>query len=257
MDYHFRKDYPAIQLDQNEIGCRIRKEDIQLTVRDLSHIKDVNYPISNERYSEKTLGFIRRIEGIENYIGICGGGNQNLTILSCLQKRNRLSTVRLIDDSPAQIENFYRIAMIFSLSSNSEEYQENLKSWQNRRFSGDTVEKLGFHLQELPIIKKKISIDLHISDINYYLRNLVFEGRYFIYLSNVFGYDADRLNVPLNIISEGNKFKNGTVVMSVDTRSIIRYDPTVSVSFFQKRGLNFMNYEYRVPEVARLGEIKR
>ena len=257
MNYYFRESYPSIYLDPNKDKVGIRKEDIKLAIRGLSQLKEVNYPISNERYSEETLQFLRRIRNIENYIGICGGGNQNLTILSCLQESNESFKVKLVDDSPAQIENFYSIAMIFSNSSTTAEYQENLKHWQSKRFPRDMVEKSRFHYQQLPIIKNGLNIDFHVSDISYYLRNVISEGRHFIYLSNVFGYDADRLKVPLNIISEDNRFRNSSVVMSVDTRSIIRHDDTVGVSFFEKKGLGFVNHEYKMPAIANLRKVKR
>lgn len=257
MEYYLNRDYPTVRLEPNKDKYGMRNNNVQHTLGSPFRIREINYPVSNERYSEETLEFLRRIENIESYIGICGGGNQNLAILSCLQERNKSFRVKLIDDSPAQIENFYSIAKIFSISSDSIEYQENLKHWQSKRFSKEIIEKLGFHFQQLPIIKNRVSIDFHVSDINYYLRNLISEGRHFVYLSNVFGYDADRLNTPLNIISEDNRFRNGTVIMSVDTRSIIRHANTVDVSFFEKRGLDFINHEYKMPSAAGLKEVRR
>ena len=42
----------------------------------MSFLGEINYHISNERYSDETLRFLEGHHGIDKYVGICGGGNQ-------------------------------------------------------------------------------------------------------------------------------------------------------------------------------------
>ena len=208
----------------------------------ISFMKEICYHISNERYSDNTLRFLEELRGIEKYVGICGGGNQNLMILSSLQKNNKRFSAELVDIIPAQIENFYLISEIFSLSSTTGEYQNRLETWQLHAYSKRISDGLGFHLQELPVMKDCLEISFSLSDINRYLNKVAEKAKYFVYLSNVFENGDERFRELLSVVSRDKKFDDGTTLMLVDTRSIIRRKEFVDVSFFEKAGHGFIEY---------------
>ena len=91
------------------------KEEINLN--NTSYKSEVlNYSISNESLFNIS-GDLEKIYGLDKYVGVCGGGTQNLYILSKLCKNNNLKEIILIDKNKLQLDNFKQIIDIYNNSS--------------------------------------------------------------------------------------------------------------------------------------------
>ena len=158
--------------------------------------KLLNYSISNESLFNISEG-LEKIYGLDKYVGICGGGTQNLYILSKLCKNNNLKEIILIDKNKLQLDNFKQIIGIYNNSSKKRYEDELIKLIKKR-----TDERIKFYIirhrfdkEEYKLtnltkqsFNKNLKITLVIGDIFDFLSKINYKGKYFFYLSNVLNY---------------------------------------------------------------------
>jgi hypothetical protein len=139
---------------------------------------NIEYPRSNEGYAYDLRDTLRTLSGIQNYVGLCGGGDQNLFLLGLLSKKNELGKVTLVDYKVGQLLNFKEIAEAFN-TRNSAEYASfiDTSSWGNRHKNCDWR-------HQKPEIGRDMRIDGVLYDIVDYIHDIREQGTYFFYLSN-------------------------------------------------------------------------
>ncbi len=69
----------------------------------VEHDSSFFYSRTNESYPQPFLKVVERLRGIGSYVGILGGGDQHIPILSALQKHNSIRSGVLVDQNASQI----------------------------------------------------------------------------------------------------------------------------------------------------------
>ena len=189
----------------------------KLTIENLEEIlsknaqqsgEPVSFPVSNERYPKQVEEVVSSLS-VDSYIGVCGGGTQNLKLLSLLQKTKNLSTATLIDVRPSQLHNFIELARFFNLGKENG-YESTLmerakKSMKISGYDSESIEILinldSYKRTNLlyPELSTPISLRLCEEDIQDYFYDLSERNiwsvdpsekkKYFIYLSNIYQFD--------------------------------------------------------------------
>ncbi len=124
--------------------------------------KNIAYGESNERYSKGVISGLRSIEGINSYIGVCGGFTQNMLIIGALQEKNMLRTIDIFDIDESQLSNASKIAKQSAMPS----------------YLAAEMERLNINPLEMNVKLERLHLAEKIDRISEY-------GKYFIYLSNV------------------------------------------------------------------------
>ena len=147
---------------------------------------------------------LEKTYGLEKYIGICGGGTQNLYILSKLCKHNNLKEIVLIDENGLQLDNFKQIITLYNNFSQSQYEHELIKLIKKRaeRIRFNIIRYLRFDKEKYkrtnlakPPFNKNIKITLVTGDIFDFLSKASYNGKYFFYLSNILNYRERTTNV--------------------------------------------------------------
>ena len=192
--------------------------------------KKVFFPIANEDLSPIAKDLKRTTE-FNYYIGICGGGTQNIYLLYLLTKKNSFKLIRLLDVNKEQLLNFIDIINVMKGSKNDLQYISNLTKRPHTIVSIADQTYTRFMRYFIPMFRSKSygfeetnlkkytlqkvkRIELVYSDIAKYLNSEHLQkGKYFIYVSNIFTYTGMswRLykNLLWNIIKEIRSFKLG------------------------------------------------
>jgi len=179
------------------------------------------YPVSNESCSDEPIKMLWSIKGIDRYIGICGGGTQNLHLLSMLKRNNNIKEVHLVDCNRMQLYNFSKIAKIYNHSKDDAEYRTLLEQHINEVKYLSNLEPN----KKKPCFDNDVTITLHNNDITDHLKNVKDPGRYFIYLSNIL-YDPIWMSNAtsrdlLNQINAETCSKEGSIIFSAQLVSYI------------------------------------
>ena len=192
--------------------------------------KTVVFPIANEDLSPIAKDLKRTTE-FNYYVGICGGGTQNIYLLYLLTKKNSFKLIRLLDVNKEQLLNFIDIINVMKGSKNDLQYISNLTKRPHTIVSIADQTYTRFMRYFIPMFRSKSygfeetnlkkytlqkvkRIELVYSDIAKYLNSEHLQkGKYFIYVSNIFTYTGMswRLykNLLWNIIKEIRSFKLG------------------------------------------------
>ncbi|MEM0143648.1 MAG: hypothetical protein QXL94_06825 [Candidatus Parvarchaeum sp.] len=190
----------------------------------------VNFPISNEDLSPLAKD-LEKISGLNYYIGICGGGTQNIYLLYLLSNKNKFKSIRLLDVNKEQLLNFIDIVNVLKSSKNDLQYLSNLVKRQHTIIGGVSSTYTRFLKYFYPMFKNKFygfeetnlkryllrnfkEIELLQSDLTKYLvSERLQRGKYFVYVSNIFTYTGMSWrrykNLLLNIVKELVSFKTG------------------------------------------------
>lgn len=160
--------------------------------------KKVTFPIANEDLTPITKK-LKKLIGLNYYLGICGGGTQNLYLWQILDRSNKFKWKRLIDKDREQLLNFIDISEAFTYSKDDLQYLSNLAKRQHevksiyvRYFYFLFKNKSrGFEKTNLRRPKlKNMEIGLVYNEFLRYIKTEKLpRGKYFIYLSNIFGYE--------------------------------------------------------------------
>ncbi len=172
------------------------------------------YPTSNEIYSKDAVAFLDgyKADRFDGYIGICGGGTQNLFILSRLLRGNHLKSIVLLDIDINQLHNFAYLVRKHN-TKNERRYQRILSERGIEALTPrETLDFLSVNITK-PVITNDVSIGLECMDILEYLKRINENGRYFIYLSNAVSTnhigERDTKAIFRKIL-ESEKFESGT-----------------------------------------------
>ena len=134
---------------------------------------ELAYPLSYEDYMDNPLeenpylkfdNQLRSFKDIKNYYGVCGGGSQNLYILSKLLEKNDISDIQLIDINPRQLNNFKDLSDIYNRSRSDEEYESAIKD-HCKKYCDDTEAEWDIHSSckqniEKPIFNTDVNVKL-------------------------------------------------------------------------------------------------
>ena len=171
----------------------------ELIVRPLNFTisKKVTFPIANEDLTPVTRN-LRKLRGMNYYLGICGGGTQNLYLLQILSKSNKFKWRRLIDNDREQLLNFIDIKDALVYSKSDLHYLSNLA--KRRHIVENAYVKYFYFLfknksrgfeetnLERPQLKG-MEIELVYSEfLKYITTEKLPRGKYFIFISNIFSY---------------------------------------------------------------------
>ena len=181
--------------------------------------KKVAFPIANENLIPIAKN-LRKLSGIKYYLGICGGGTQNLYLLQLLTKKNRFKSKRLIDNNKEQLLNFIDITNVLAYSKGDLNYMSNLvkrphlveRRYVRYFYSLFKNKSHGFEKTNLKMPNlKNTEIELVCNEFLRYIKSEKLpKGKYFVYVSNIFGYTKMSLRLWCcylwNIIKE---IKNG------------------------------------------------
>ncbi len=192
--------------------------------------KKVVFPIANEDLSPIAKDLKRTTE-FNYYVGICGGGTQNIYLLYLLTKKNSFKLIRVLDVNKEQLLNFIDITNVMKRSKNDLQYISNLTKRPHTIVSRADQTYTRFVRYFIPMFRSKSygfeetnlkkytlqkvkRIELVHSDLAKYLNSEHLQkGKYFIYVSNIFTYTGMswRLykNLLWNIIKEIRSFKFG------------------------------------------------
>ncbi len=175
------------------------------------------YLVSNEDYCDASLSAVGSLVGIIYYIGVCGGGTQNLCLLGKLLEKNNIERIRLVDKERRQLDNLGKIGDIYNKSDGDEKYSAALI-----RHAGGPLNMIYASVNERkPKIRRDITIDTWMGLAEDYLKNNVNErGRYFVYLSNaLFGWikEGESCEMLDRILSD-EKFEDGSAVFFYSVR---------------------------------------
>ena len=177
---------------------------IILRPENFSYYKESIFPISNESL-HPLCRYIKNLNGVKFYIGICGGGTQNLYILSLLSRKNNLKSIKLLDNNKNQFLNLLHIINAWEDSNNNLGYITHLtkrSEFKYLQMSGlkNSLAKLFVPLlidEDYAFVKtnlerpklKNMKINLVLSDFTEYIKtSKLGRGRYFIYISNIYTY---------------------------------------------------------------------
>ena len=170
------------------------------------------YARSNEGYSADLRRAIVNLSGMDAYVGVCGGGDQNLFLLSLLLKHNDLRDVTLVDDDVGQPINFKDIVGIFNTKS-GRDYVSSMDI-KGMRFQKNPCEdwRCG-----KPKIRDGLGIKGVLRDIVDYVGDIRERGTYFIYLSNAlfFHVPYERSLRALDAVLGNGAIADGSVVMQM------------------------------------------
>ena len=171
----------------------------ELVVRPLNFTlsKKVTFPIANEDLTP-IAKHLKKLRGMRYYLGICGGGTQNLYLFQILDKLNKFKWRRLIDNDKEQLLNFMDIKDAFLYSNDDLHYLSNLAKRQHAvggiysRYFYFLFKNKSRGFEETNLKRprlKDMEIELVYSEfLNYITNEKLPRGKYFIYLSNIFGY---------------------------------------------------------------------
>ena len=186
--------------------------DPDITNRSSRYVAGTKYARSNEGYSAGLRKVLGNLSGIGAYVGICGGGDQNLYLLSLLLKNNDLRAVTLVDDDVGQLLNFKDIVRIFN-TKRGFDYVSSM-DLEGMRFQKNPCED--WRCQK-PKISGGLVVNGVLYDIVEYLRGLEERGTYFIYLSNAlfFHIPFDRSLQALEALLDNEVIADGSVAMQM------------------------------------------
>lgn len=186
--------------------------------------KDLRYAVcpvfrrSNEGYSAGLRSAIGGLTGIDEYVGVCGGGDQHPFLLGLLQRNNGLRRATLVDYDVGQLLNFREIAELFN-SRDGDGYVSaidsvDLSAWADRR-----DERNGWRYRK-PELREGLEICGVLYDIVEYLPRIRERGAYFIYLSNVLFSHAplERSAQALEAVLKSEDIDRGSAVTLVQMR---------------------------------------
>lgn len=161
------------------------------------------FPVANENF-RSIEHRIDKIRDADFYLGVCGGGTQNIYLLSILSKNCSLKSIELVDLNVVALENFINISEAFNKSEDSLYYLSNIiKKYRQFKFKPKIIpywrfffgmfkygsngfEETNFRKVSL---KKNILVKLKSGDILSYMKKENGKtGKYFVYLSNIFTY---------------------------------------------------------------------
>jgi len=196
--------------------------------------KDLTYPYTNESYNEKTLEKIRNLHA-DYYLGIMGGGDQNLLFIALLQESNNLKGITLVDRNKKQVDLVARKFLRYNEKDGREDSYFGLLRHNN------------VELKPCEIIMKHATIQSEISGIGE-------SGIYFIYLSNAFRINIiphkaaarivrkdEMISVKEfeQLVSIGSDYGNSTDAF---LKSILRNEKILEGSTIMFAGLPYENY---------------
>jgi hypothetical protein len=159
------------------------------------------FPISNECFTP-IKATLNSLIGLDYYLGICGGGTQNIYLLSQLLLHNRFKKLALIDTKLVELDNFRYVAKAYNKTNDDLHYFASLIKhykrfnindalpyyrffWPSFFYDSFIFEETNFK-KELP---KNIIVHLEQADIFKQISNNDLPiGKYFIYLSNGLTY---------------------------------------------------------------------
>jgi hypothetical protein len=124
--------------------------------------QNIAWDESNERYSASAISMLRNIDGIDAYIGVCGGFTQNMLIIGALQEKNMLRTIDIFDIDKNQLTNASKLARQAAMPS-----------------------YLAAEMERFNIIQFAMKVKLEIRSLAEKIDAISEYGKYFIYLSNV------------------------------------------------------------------------
>jgi hypothetical protein len=195
------------------MGIKVRPSNFALS-------KNVTFPIANEDFSTISND-LKKVKSMKYYLGICGGGTQNLYLLQLLIKMNSFRWIRLIDTNREQLLNFIDIVNALEDSKDDLSYISKLAKRKQRipdgryiRYFSLMFERESFGFEETNLRKPKLK-DMEIELVNneflkYVKTENLPRGKYFIYVSNIFSYTRMSLRLKLNrLLCIGNEILSG------------------------------------------------
>src|SRR5271157_1228277 len=173
----------------------------------------VHYKRSNEGYTTGMRRILRNLSGMQEYAGICGGGDQNLYLLSLLMNNNDLRRITLFDNNVSQLVNFKNIVKIF----NTREGDDYVFAMDTRSLGYRSSSKRSDWRCHKPEVKNDLEINGVLCDFAEHVCGINEQGRYFLYFSNAM---FDRTHIPparsaevLRSVLANETIKDGSVVM--------------------------------------------
>jgi hypothetical protein len=175
----------------------LKTEELVVKPLNFTLSKRVTFPIANEDLTPiaKTL---RKLKDMTYYLGICGGGTQNLYLLQVLSKSNKFKWRRLIDNDREQLLNFMDLKEALVYSKDDLHYLSKLAKRQHRvegiydRYFYFLFKNRSNGFEETNLKRPKLKnmeIELVYSEFFKYINTEKLpRGKYFIYLSNIFSY---------------------------------------------------------------------
>jgi hypothetical protein len=137
---------------------------------------------SNEGYPSGLRDALGRLAGIQEYVGVCGGGDQNIFLLGLLQRNNNLRGVTLVDYDVGQLLNFREVVDDFNAPADADyasapeavdisawvDKNDSRHDWRDRR----------------PELARDLEIRGVLRDIVDYVSGIGERRTYFLYFSN-------------------------------------------------------------------------
>ncbi len=166
----------------------------------------IAFPYTNETYTPEELKVLSEPMGIGAYTGICGGGNQNLLLLSQLGKKNRMESMTVVDRNIMQLLNFGVHVELYNKFNPTSKMKARIVDQQAKRelarFNCSWAEMMNRHAgvrcdfktesKRLlgPHIRWNMKISGVLSDISEYINAISRQDVHFFYFSNAMYNDA-------------------------------------------------------------------
>lgn len=208
----------------------MKAEELKIKPVNFTLSKKVVFPIANEDLSPIARDLKKTTE-FNYYVGICGGGTQNIYLLYLLTKKNNFNSIRLLDVNKEQLLNFIDIVNAMKSSKDDLRYISNLAKRQHMISSRADQTYARFVRYFIPMFRSKSygfeetnlkrytlqnvkEIELVHSDLVKYMKSKYLQkGKYFVYISNIFTYTGMSWklykNLLWSIIKEIPSFKSG------------------------------------------------
>ena len=173
----------------------------------------VHYKRSNEGYATGMRRILRNLSGMDEYAGICGGGDQNLYLLSLLMKNNDLRRITLFDNNVSQLVNFKNIVKIF----NTREGDDYVFAMDTKSLGSRSSTRGNDWRCRKPKIKSDLEINGMLCDFAGRVCRINERGRYFLYFSNTM-FDSAHISPArsarvLRSVLANEMIKDGSVLM--------------------------------------------
>jgi hypothetical protein len=176
------------------------------------------YPISNEKYDAATIDAVRKLGSFDSYIGICGGGNQNLFWAGITGVKEMV----VVDKEREQLKHFGKIVRLYNESESGEAYTKALIDMSHESVASKiAIGKLVRNGKPHPVLEKPDLKELNVTgsqkDVADYVCSVELEGRYFLYFSNALFHHnfvrPMRSMEILNVVLSAREFLDGSTVL--------------------------------------------